>query len=337
MRRTNQLYKLAFAFLALTATQSCKKSNGIDNNTVIKKPYGLYIGANNGELLNTTDGINFRTLFGVDRYPYRAITTSGPNILFVKANVHISENNGQNFNVIYRNFANPFAMWQSMILTSESHGRVYVASTDPASRGVAYSDDNGKTWRADGKWDEGIMGGGISSFAQLKNGPLFAFSDMNDSLYIRDNKDDDWSHFPRDRQQPEGTSYLSRFNNTLLLTDLLGVQGVHWSNDSGKNWTKYSGLPNRPLLATNAPFDRVLLVGTDSMGIYRLENGRFVASNNGLENFTTVYAIAGKEDVYKNGIEKKYIYIATDKGLYRSEDLGFTWALMLEGDFGAVY
>jgi hypothetical protein len=337
MQRYNQLYKLAFAFLALTATQSCKKSNGIDNNTVIKKPYGLYIGANNGELLNTSDGLNYKTVFGVDRYAYRAIVTSGNNVMFVKANLHLSENNGQNFNPVYKSFINPFAFWQSLILNSESHGRIYLSSIDPATRGVVYSEDNGLKWKPDGKWDAGALGGGISSFAQLKNGALFAFSDNNDSLYLRDNKDDDWSHYPQTKQQPSGTSYLSSFNNTLLLTDLSGAQGVQYSNDSGKTWTKYTGLPLAALHATGAPFGSVLLVGTDSMGIYRLENGVFKASNNGLETHTTVYSIAGKEDIYKNGFQKRYIYIATDKGLYRSEDLGFSWALVLEGDYGAVY
>jgi len=341
MRRYNQLYKLAFAFFALTLAQSCKKSNGIDNNTVIKKPYGLYIGTNSGDLIKTNDGLNFSTVFGADRIPYRAILTAGPtNLLIVKSNVHLSENGGRNFNPVYTQYPAPdfMAKWNSMILNVEGHGRIYLSSIDPATKGIVYSEDNGKKWLPDDNWDEGLIGGGITSFAQLKNGALFAFGDANDSLYLRNDKEDSWSHYPTNVTHPAGFSYLSRFNNTLLLTDYNGVEGVHYSNDSGKTWTKYQGLPaNVKLYATHAPFDRVLLVGTDSMGVYRLENGIFVPANNGLETYTTVYAIAGEEDVYKNGVEKKYIYIATDKGLYRSDDMGFSWALMLEGDFGALH
>ncbi|HRO41188.1 MAG TPA: hypothetical protein PL009_00030 [Flavipsychrobacter sp.] len=340
MRRYNQLYKLAFVIFALATAQSCKKSNGIDNNTVIKKPYGLYIGSNTGELLATNDGLTFKTVFGVDRFPYRSIITSGPtNLLFVKGNVHLSENNGQNFNPTYLQYATPgiFAPWQSLILNVADHGRIYLSSMDPATRGIVYSEDNGKRWKADGEWEPGAIGGAITSFAQLSNGTLFSFSDANDSLYVRGDKNAKWTHYPQTKVQPTGMSYLSHFNNTLLLTDYNGPMGVQYSNDSGKIWTKYPGLPNRKLRVTHAPFGRVLLVGTDSMGVYRLENGKFVPSINGLETNTTVYSIVGKEDIYKNSIEKKYIYIATNRGLYRSEDLGFSWALMLEGDFGALY
>jgi len=340
MRRYNQLYKLAFAFLALAAFQGCKKSNGIDNNSVIKKPYGLFIGSNTGELLTTNDGTNFNTIFGVDRYPYRSILTAGPtNLLFVKANVHLSENGGANFNPTYLQYATPGALapWQSMILSVTNHGRIYLSSIDPATRGIVYSEDNGKKWKTDGEWEAGVIGGGITSFAQLKNGTLFAFGDANDSLYVRGDKDAKWTHYPQTVIQPTGFSFLSNFNNTLLLTDHNGANGVHYSNDSGKTWTKYPGLPSQVRLnTTSVPFGSVLLVGTDSNGVYRLSNGKFEASNNGLESFTTVYSIVGKENIYKNTLEKRYIYIATDKGLYRSDDLGYSWALMLEGDYGAL-
>ncbi len=339
MRKYNQLFILALSVFATAAVQSCKKSNGIDNNSVIKKPYGLYVGANKGELLNTNDGVNFKTLFFPDNYPFRSIVTAGPNILFVKANAHLSQNNGMNFNPTYKNYVPPglVAPWQPVMYYSASHGRVYLASTDPLNKGIVFSDDNGKTWKPD-TWDTAAIGTGITSFTQLNNGVMFSFGDANDSLYMKDGASDNWSHYPQTKPLPQGMSYLSHFNNTLILSDYMGTEGCQYSNDSGKTWTRYQGLPaTNKLLCTHAPSGRVLLVGMDSLGVYRLENGSFKPSNTGLETNTSVYAIIGKQDVYKNGIEKFYIYIATSKGLYRSEDLGFSWALMLEGDFGAVY
>lgn len=325
---------LGLAILSAVAFQSCKKENGIDNNTVIQKPYGLFVGSSKGELFNTNDGVLYTSLFPPDDYAPRAIVTSGNNILWIKGNVHFSENNGKNFNVSY-SLANPFARWQQMILDVPGHERLYLSSIQIPS-GVVYSDDNGKRWLVDAAWGEGVIGGLISSFTQLKNGLLFSFSDRNDSLYRRDNKDASWVHVKPKTTMPKA-SYLSHFNNILVLTDSSGTNGVHYSLDSGQSWTAYQGLPAAKLLATNAPFEKVLLVGTDSMGIYRLENGKFVPANNGLEDKTSVYGITGKDLVYKNGVSKSYIYIATSTGLYRSEDLGFSWALMKPGDYRAVY
>ena len=335
MRRYFLLYRLSLVLLTIAALQSCKKENGIDNNSVIKKPYSLYVGANNGALLNTNDGTDYRTIFPADNYAARAIVTYGMNVIFIKGNVHLSVNNS-NFNPKYF-FANPLPQWQPMILSVPSHKRIYLSSVDPGTRGIVYSEDSGMTWKNDAGWDNFIEGGNVTSFTQMKNGTLFAFNDTKDSLYQRDAVGDAWSLVGRNIQQPSGTLYLGHFNNTLTMTDYSGATGVQYSNDSGKLWTPYTGLPPRKLYASFAPFEKVLLVGTDSMGVYRLENNKFVPSNNGLETNTSVYGIVGKDDIYKNEVKKEYIYIATDKGLYRSEDLGYSWARVLEGNFRTVY
>ena len=98
------------------------------------------------------------------------------------------------------------------------------------------------------------------------------------------------------------------------------------------------GLPVKHILhCTYAPFDKTILVGTDSMGVYRWDGSKFVASNAGLDDYTVVYSIVGKEDIFKNGVSKQLVYAATNKGLYRSEDLGVNWALVLPGGFVNVY
>lgn len=338
MRKSYLFYNLALATLFIIAFQSCKKENGIDNDSVIKKPYGLYLGDSQGALLNTNDGVNYKTIFPPDGYPMRAIITSGYNALFIKSNVHLSVNNGGNFDSTY-SFTNPFTPWQPMILDVPNHQRVYLISVDPASKGIVLSDDNGKRWVVDTSWDDNTAGGNITSFAQLKSGEaLYAHGSIGDSIYKRDNKLDKWTNIvPTTPLPASGIFYLGHYNNTLTATDITGVSGMYGSNNDGKDWFPYFGLPKRVLYATNAPFEQTLLVGTDSMGVYRLQNGVFVPSNNGLENYTTVFAIAGKDDIYKNDATKRYVYIATDKGLYRSEDLGQNWTLVKEGFFKALY
>jgi hypothetical protein len=140
---------------------------------------------------------------------------------------------------------------------------------------------------------------------------------------------------------PAGTEwYLSHSNNTLLAADYTGAQGVYYSDDGGVTWKAYSGLPtSQEELSCASPLDQVVLAGTDSMGIYRLDptTGSFVASNNGLKPFTSVYGITGKQDTYKNGVIKRYVYITTNFGLFRSEDMGRNWVLMKTGDMRAIW
>ena len=75
----------------------------------------------------------------------------------------------------------------------------------------------------------------------------------------------------------------------------------------------------------------------DSQGIFRLVGNSFVPSNNGLVPFTTVYGIVGKQDTYKNNVVRQFVYIATNKGIFRSEDLGQNWTLVRPGDFRTLY
>lgn len=343
--RTSYRSTLAFVAIAIIALQSCKKENGIDNNAVIEKPYGLYISDDQGQLLNTNDGETYKTIFPPDGYRSRALITSGNNIIWVKKNVHLSTDNGANFNPTYNKiqafYLNllPYLPWQQIIIDVPDHKRVYIGSTD--GQGVAMSVDNGKTWTVDNEWDDNTVGGNITSFTQLKSGLLYAHSLTTDSLYQRDNASDKWTWVNQQTPLPAtGIFYISHYNNTLLATDISGASGVYASDDKGLNWMPYSGLPNTHILYTTAaPFDEVLLVGTDSLGIYRFEpsSSSFVASNAGLGTNTVVYSIVGKDNLYKNNISKRYVYIATNKGLFRSEDMGRNWSLVKPGSYVGLY
>lgn len=344
MRKSYLIHQLSVLALAALSVQSCNKENGIDNDTVIQKPYSLHAGTDQGALVNTNDGANYKTIFPADGFKSRALITSGMNIIWVKGNVHMSDDNGKNFNPTYlkpNNFyltINPYFPWQPVIINAADQNRVYIASRE--GKGINYSEDNGKTWKIDANFGPGVSNNFVSSLTQLQSGTLFAHNLQKDSIYKRDNKDAAWVHVKPMAGLPTAAHvfYLSHYGDMLLLTDLSGAVGAYSSTNNGNNWTKMNGLPlNHLLYATYAPFDETLLVGTDSMGVYRWENNTFKASNAGLDDFTSVYAITAKDDVYKNGVKKKYVYIATNKGLYRSEDLGINWTLVKEGSYVAVY
>ncbi|PZF72985.1 WD40/YVTN/BNR-like repeat-containing protein [Taibaiella soli] len=344
MRKAYRFYKLAILALVVIGIQSCHKKNGIDNDSVIKKPYGLYIGDEQGALWNTNTGDSIKLIFPPDGYPDRSIITSGNNLLFVKSNTHLSLNDGGNFNPTDSSVTKR-GMWQSIMLDVPDHGRVYLASegysNNHPTNGIVYSENNGKTWIIDTMvYNDTMQIRATTSLTQLQNGLLFAHSNVDGYLYARVSKNADWIRInPIGLPTSSSTYYyLSHMGNTLLLTDYSGSQGVWHSEDSGVIWKKYGGtLPNVPLYATYAPYDQDLFVGTKGYGVYRLVNGNFVPANNGLAHNTSVRAIAGKDDVYKNDVTKQYYYLATSDGLYRSEDNGQNWIQTIPGDFSTLY
>src|SRR5690606_5567288 len=129
----------------------CKKSEGIDNNNVIRTPYSLYFSDVNGALHNTNDGSRFKFVFQGDGYVPRAVATSGTNILWIKRNLHLSTNNGSNFNPSNYNVPDQ-VRGSSILLDAPDHGRVYMISTSAGGNGIEYSEDNGILWKDDTFW-----------------------------------------------------------------------------------------------------------------------------------------------------------------------------------------
>ena len=131
------------------------------------------------------------------------------------------------------------------------------------------------------------------------------------------------------------------FNNRLIAIDQINCNnvGAYYSDDTGKNWYAYSGLPNKPMLCVASPFEEVCFIGTDSAGLWVLNNntGTWTQANNGLGTNLVVRNIAFKENIYKDASIKKFIYLATNKGIYMSSDLGANWTLTIPGNFVTIY
>ncbi len=343
MQKPYFLHKLILGSVLFATLAGCRKENGIDNNSVIETPYGLYASDALGTLYNTNNGDFYKLNFPTDGYPMRAITTSGKNILFIKSNTHISTNNGKNFNYTEK-AVTKFANWQSMILDVPSENKLYLAiePTIPpgAASSIKVSTDNGVTWADDNNWDpslSGVSGFKITSFTQLANGILFAHDAVNNTLYKRVNNGAPWTQVTMGGMPTGGPYYLSHINNVLVLADYTGVQGIWNSTNNGQNWNQYTGLPARPIYAVSAPFDEVLLVGTDSFGLYKLLGNTFTPANSGMGSYNVVKGITGKENTFKNGTIARYYYVATSNGIYRTGNQGQDWIMVKPGNFTKVY
>lgn len=341
--RNSKVYLLPLLlFTAITGTlvgSGCRKENGIDNNSVIRTPYGVYFSDRLGALYGTNDGKTYKSVFPTDGYTSRTtLCTSGENILWVKKNLHLSEDNGLNFNQPKVNSAYitpPTGLrWNSIMLDVPRFGTVYAANANSGT-GVASSRDNGVTWSDDAPLFSGVT---IQSFTQTKNGNVYAIDNTGGLIYEKTAQLSPWTQVTVAAPLPAGSYQLSHFNNALVAADATGANGIWYSNNGGQNWDQYVGMPtNQEIFSVNAPFDQVLLAGCDSAGVFRLNGNSFVPSNNGLTPFTKVYGIVGKQDMYKNDKVIQYVYIATSNGLFRSEDLGQNWTLVRAGDYRAIY
>jgi hypothetical protein len=325
------------------AFQSCRKYNDVNTDTVIVTPYSLYFSDSSGSLINTNDGNVFKpSVFPSDGYPSRSICIAGTNILWVKGNAHISTNNGVNFNPTYLNVSSA-AFDHSLMLYSADEDRVYLSTNN----GIAYSDQKGQigTWQNDANFAT-VAGIGVrpTSFTELSDNTIVALDPTDGSIYTKPSKTGAWVAVkvsaPNKPLPIKTKFFLGHYNNTIVAVDSAGKNGVWYSNNKGAGWQQYTGIPTtRALLSVGSPFDGVLLVGTDSLGMYAVQGSstNFVYSGNGLGISSSIRGITFKENIYENGVAKQYVYISTNQGIYRSQDLGQNWVQVVAGNYYNIW
>ena len=134
---------------------------------------------------------------------------------------------------------------------------------------------------------------------------------------------------------------LGTYNGRVIAIDERGKDGAWYCDDGvGRTWAQFSGLPaNTPLLCISSPFNQVSMIGTDSAGlyIYNVNTAMWQQNIAGLAANLVIRGIAAKENIYKNNTSLKYIYLATNKGIFQSKDMGLHWALTIAGNYVSIY
>lgn len=370
MRKVNLFYSLLLLpglFLASCA----KKSNTINNGQVIETPYSLYFVDTAGTLYNSNDGQNYKVIVAADGQPARSIFTMSDRILVAKTALYMSKNNGVNFNVSYdgvkiQNNATSnirgrkMDLNQSMAIYPDGWSdHAYIATKDPSSAnyfGIAWNANGGdyNTWVLENWCDSPQVSHFFirtTSFTQLANGTVVAYdANQRMGVYRVGLNTGRWREMYNSGGSiplglpggsPNGPFFsLGHINNRIIAIDNYGAAGGYYSDDLGTNWTAYPGLPTGvPLTCTATPFEQVCLVGTDSSGLYKLNINTdvFEPVTNGLPGNLIIRSITAKQNIYKNDARRQYIFLATNKGIYQSADLGVNWTLTIPGNFVAIY
>jgi hypothetical protein len=235
--------------------------------------------------------------------------------------------------------------------------------------GVAYNNNHGTAgnWSLDNGYDTigvGRMPVKMISYTLLANGVLAGLAIDSDDIHYRNfynttptdvysrwsectgsalgaPSDTNGSPLPPNAAIPDTCAFrYGHFNNRLIAIDMKGRQGAWYSDDSGRIWSKYSGLPPMtPLLCVYAPFEQICLIGTHRHGLYILHSntGTWEPNNNGLGTNITVRNITAKEKIYKNGVKEHHIFLATDQGIFISKDGGINWTKTIPGNYTTVY
>jgi len=315
---------------------SCEKYNQINNAGVVQTPYVLYSGGLDGSLHVANDTSYFKKLFPIDDIAVRQIITADTNILYLKGNCYFSQDEGRAFNICNANALPYYDFFYKYYLP---HQMIYHAPTRKVflctTFGLAESADLGKTFSNAGV---GII---PTSVAQLTNGDIFVIQD-DATIYRSAAGTGPWTQVPPGSATlAAGTDYyLTGFGNTLVATDFEGVNGSYYSTNGGADWTKYGAVSGngRPILFVNNPKGSSdLFLGRDSMGLFKLDGTGFVPSGKGIPWYAKVQYVEGKKLIFRTGVERYYLFCATDVGLYVSESGGEDWRLIRPGRYSTLH
>jgi ligand-binding sensor domain-containing protein len=119
------------------------------------------------------------------------------------------------------------------------------------------------------------------------------------------------------------------------MIDETGNTQAYWSTNGGNSFAITSGLPakKRINMAKQLDINGNLYIGTDSAGLYKFSGNTFQRTGLGLPANARIWDITHKRNTYLTGETKDYLFLATDMGLYMSENNDTDWKLVRNGQF----
>lgn len=348
MRRFNIAHTIGGVALAALSLSGCvNRSENLDNLNVITKPYSLLFADVHGTIYSTYDGQMFDVIPNSQGVPMMGLGATDKYILLRPNASYLmvddaGEGVNRNFNMSYSR-VNPASFGPTFMLNLPDYNdtgsgltdRLYVASDE----GLAYSDSNGQTQTS---WfrvtDPELVNnnGKITSLGQLDDKKLVAYDDQTRKIWIKNDLKSEWRIQESAGLPAGGNMFIITMKNDILAVMMQNSTdfGIWRSTDNGKTFNKLTndgGLTSDVTCAI-AAFDKVIIVGTASGGIWRFSGqGKWEQSSIGLKAGIQIYGLVYKSNKFKaggsaeNGKIGEYIYAATNDGVYRSDNLGQNW------------
>ncbi len=321
---------------ALTLTfLGCKKYEEPDVINRLTSPYTLFLGTDQGIILNTNDGDNYRSYFSADGSFVRNLLVADTNLIAIKQNLYVSTNDGTSFNLKFPMAgvaASVSPNYFNIIKKSKSHKRTYLSTF--GDRGIYYSEDNGLTWRPDLEWTTAVPTLTLT-LAETQNG--FMYTNTTNNIYIRKNAGDKWAPVGKFGLPNALAWFLTGYNNDIQAFDPTGTNGIWYSTNDGGNFAQVPNSQNIRILSVQQVAPDFSFVGTDSMGVYKLKNNALIPSGAGIPTNAQVYNFISKYQTFKAGNVNHHIYAVTSMGLFRldTSDQGESWVKVKNGFFTA--
>lgn len=347
--------------LAINGLGSILKSidNGNTWNEVATWSSQIYSISADGDIVyaTTSQGIKKSVNGGESWYDYSSYNW------FTKISIKEGVVLAGGFGGIYRE-DQEFGFWTPANISS-TFGEISAFSISPSRffisttrGGILYSEDSGLHWEARNK---GLVSSRVNSI--ITNGTTFYASNANEILKT-ENDGLTWEIIFTLPDQDYQLSDLFFLGNTLFAT--AGTHGIYRSLDGGLTWQSNTEWPAS--LRVNSITDQgtTLFVGTNS-GLYKsTDNGNtWLQSGFSGEEIIEVYAtesslfVMGSMGNYRSSTSgstfqpfsnfaysttshrqmiefNQTLYLATDFGLYYSQDDGTSWTLFEELGFGLI-
>jgi hypothetical protein len=345
LRSNFTAFGIVYFAISLLCLSSCEKYNQVDNSSTVKTPYILFMGGYHGTVSKTNDALYYNSLHSTDDAVIRQIIVADSNILYLKDYLYISKDNGKSFPrssgigaLPYINELKKYYLPNTGLYTKNDTFIYMCTNTNGVAKGnvapLMVSGDRGKSFVN--------AGAPISptSITQLKNGDLYIIQDSA-NIYKKQGNGA-WTQVAQNATNPLGRDttqwYITHKGDTLLVIDYNGKQGVYYSSNGGLDWTPCTGNPKKKkiLFGNQLADNNSFYIGYDSAGVYKLDGAVFTKVALDIDWRSKVGFIEGKTVTYRNGFKRNYLFAATDRGLYYSENDGDNWRVINSGSFSTL-